>query len=203
MKVKIRKIDLKPIPDKFRSCLKCFKKWTNFLFLRIWFENIQPMSSLCLCFLVCVCECVIVYTCMFLCAHTHPATSADCSPLHPLPTPHPPTLLSRGWTAQSFTLSTRPCCHLLPPSTPPSPLLWHFLCVVCFVYVCVCMYQPYPLRTPPLPPLLLHPPFIIRTIGYGTYFPAALLTGTSRHMPLGSGREKNCIRAECVCHLVV
>jgi len=35
-------------------------------------------------------------------------------------------------------------------------------------------------------PLLSSSSFPIGTIGYGTHFPAALLTGTSRHMPLGS-----------------
>lgn len=87
--------------------------------------------------------------------------------------PHPPV---RRLDRTSFINTSSPCVTCPPPLLSRSPLSVSHFFLVCFVCA----------------PLLSSSSFPIRTIGYGTHFPAALLTGTSRHMPLASaeGRER-------------
>lgn len=103
-----------------------------------------------------------------------PTTSAD----HFLPLYLPvtlPTLLSEDWTAQASPTALAWC----PSSSlflPLLPLPVFSFSLVCFAGV----------------PLLSSSSLPIRTIGYGTHFPAALLTGTSRHILLGSAEAEAC-----------
>lgn len=122
------------------------------------------MFCLCRCAPVCVCTSV-KYT-----NYISRPFSASVSHSHP---PHPPV---RRLDRTSLTHSARLVSLVPPPPAPLPPSIFSFF-LVCFVCV----------------PLLSSSSFPIRTIGYGTHFPAALLTGTSRHMPLGSaeGEERS------------
>lgn len=112
-----------------------------------------------LCFCVPICDCTSVKYTDYI---SRPFSASVSVTL--------PTLLSQDLT--SLTHSAR-LVSLVPPPPPHPPLLP--LSIFSFFPVCfVCV------------PLLSSSSFPIRTIGYGTHFPAALLTGTSRHMPLGS-----------------
>lgn len=114
----------------------------------------------CLCRSVPVCVCTSVKYANYI---SRPF-SASVSPSYP---PHPPV---RRLDSTSLTHSACLVSLATPtPDPPPTPSIFSFF-LVCFVCV----------------PLLSSSSFPIRTIGYGTLFPAALLTGTSRHMPLGS-----------------
>lgn len=118
--------------------------------------------------------------------------------------PHPP---DRRLDRTSFTHSARLLLSLAFFSPLPRSLSLSIYLSLLLLFVLCCVSL--------LSFLLFFP--LIRTIGYGTHFPAALLTGTSRHMPLGSAGRRRAFSSSSrassgggsgaeawrACHLVV